>query len=72
MMDRYAKAVLTVIALALITLVVQRLFQPALAQAQMCTVQQPCVVVNYYWEEVTHEYKPCFDRQRASFAVSTK
>ncbi|MFG1479455.1 hypothetical protein V5F53_12430 [Xanthobacter sp. V4C-4] len=46
MLDRYTKAILTVIAVALTVSVIQRAVAPAEAQGQACgTLQHPCVVV---------------------------
>jgi hypothetical protein len=44
MIDKYTKAVLTVIAVALLLLVAENLMQRANAQSGCGTFQQPCVV----------------------------
>jgi hypothetical protein len=71
MIDKYTKVVLTVIAVALVALVIERALEPAIAQNGMCGVQAPCKVVNYNKNE-SGDLVPCFSSDRTCFAVFSR
>jgi hypothetical protein len=71
MTDRYTKAVLTVIAAALVTLAAQRMLQPAMADNTCGSPgQQPCAVEMYYRDELG-KAQPCYKAQLPCYAVRT-
>lgn len=61
MANSYIKAVLTVIAAALVTLVVQQALRPAEAGSVMgCgTARNPCAVINVIYERSAEEFRAC-------------
>jgi hypothetical protein len=69
MIDRYTKLVLTVIAVALVSLVIQRALEPAVADNASCGVERPCKVANFYWDSAGLQWKPCYAGDRACFVV---
>ena len=70
MTDKYTQAVLTVIAVALVTLVIQQGSLPATAQSSCGAITKPCAmfpVMNYQEQAV-----PCASHlDRACFSVGT-
>ncbi len=71
MTDRYTKVVLTVIAGALVAHVLQRAFEPAIAQGGSCGIEVPCKVENYY-HDVHGRYHDCYHTSEPCFAVEAK
>jgi hypothetical protein len=70
--DRYSKAVLTVIAIALTVIAGQQLFQTATAQGATCGITKPCKSVNVYWDGNSSEWKTCDTGDRACYMVTVK
>ena len=62
-MDRYTKTVLTVIAAALVTLVLQQKFSTAQAQVGNCgeTNRKPCAVYLVYRRNSSDSWQNCMD-----------
>jgi hypothetical protein len=71
MADMYTKAVLTVIAGALVALVVQRAFEPAIAQGISCGIEVPCKVETYY-RDSRGRYHDCYSTSESCFTVDAK
>jgi len=64
-MDRYTKAVLTVIAAALVTLALEQASSTANALSNCGGLQNPCGVYLMYWDESgTGYWKRCIDEGR--------
>lgn len=60
MFDRYTKAILTIIAAALVAGVVQRAVTPADAEPAQCgDIKTPCVVVLGVWDKFAAQAKLC-------------
>ncbi len=71
MADMYTKVVLTVIAGALVALVVQRALEPAIAQGSTCGIEVPCKVENYY-RDAHGRYHDCYTTNEPCFVVESK
>jgi hypothetical protein len=71
MTDMYTKAILTVIAGALVALVIERAFEPAVAQGSSCGIEIPCKVENYYRDSRGH-YHDCYSTSESCFVVDAK
>jgi hypothetical protein len=71
MTDRYTKVILTVIAGALVALVFERAFEPAVAQGGSCGIEVPCKVENYY-RDARGRYHDCYTTNEPCFVVESK
>jgi hypothetical protein len=71
MVDRYTKAVLTVIAVALSGLAIQYALSPAAAQKTCGGNTNPCWVTQAYWDDISRSWKLCYEARHACYVVST-
>lgn len=73
-LDLYSKTVLTVIAIALVGILGQNSFKPAVAQANNSCggPRQPCLVVPALYESYSNTWKPCYDTDKTCFIVGAR